>query len=656
MQNRHVIYILIWTGFGLIGHWAGAQQPLQGILPEQRALQIRSPDQLPSRPIPRTPPPATVTDPQWDANPVNLSLSEVLNISLQNLDVVRVLSGVTANSTGRTIYDVAINNTGIDVQRGLFDPNLSANNLWTQNRLPSAVPDLIDPTITNLESTRNNRHALNFGLSQRLLTGGNIDFGVVGSNNRFPNLITPLNPQINSSPSLQFTQPLLQGAGRAVNEAPIVIAMIDTERSFFQFKDSVQRHVLSVVQGYWQLVQARTELWAREQQVRQLQFALKRAEDRVEVGDARLGELSQARVAFENFRAGLLIAEGNLLARESALRNVLGLSPFDNDRIFPTSPLIDERLEWNWNELLDLAEQYRPDVIELKLILEADQQRLLVRQNDTLPRLDAIALYRWNGIEGTMPNGSQISGGGFDDWALGVNFSVPLGLRTARASLRQQELLIQRDQLNLQQGLHQASHDLAVTVRNLELAYAQYRRYQEVRQAAQDNLDQQIEIGNELEQFIVLLQAIVDWGNAVSSEAQALVLYNSELAALELQTGTILESHGIAFVEERFGSLGPLGRRAVPVMYPATTPPTPSVDRYPSGEKPSEERFNLVDPLEAFGIGQPAQPRNSDQEVPRDFAPPDIRLTPDNPTAGENRSRSSPLFSGERIKKLFRSP
>jgi hypothetical protein len=48
-----------------------------------------------------------------------------------------------------------------------------------------------------------------------------------------------------------------------------------------------------------------------------------------------------------------------------------------------------------------------------------------------LPRADAVALYRWNGLEGRMPNGEEIgtNGDAFTDWTLGVNFSVPLYLR-----------------------------------------------------------------------------------------------------------------------------------------------------------------------------------------------------------------------------------
>ena len=42
------------------------------------------------------------------------------------------------------------------------------------------------------------------------------------------------------------SQPLFRGGGLAANRAPIVVARIDTERSFFQYKDSVQELVRSV--------------------------------------------------------------------------------------------------------------------------------------------------------------------------------------------------------------------------------------------------------------------------------------------------------------------------------------------------------------------------------------------------------------------------
>ncbi|MGE0759154.1 MAG: hypothetical protein AB7O38_19210, partial [Pirellulaceae bacterium] len=82
-----------------------------------------------------------------------------------------------------------------------------------------------------------------------------------------------------------------------------------------------------------------------------------------------------------------------------------------------------------------------------------------------------------------------------------------------------------------------------------------------------------------------------------SAQAQTLLQYNSELANLERRTGTILETHGIAFYEERYGSIGPLGRLHPGVCYPMSLPPTGNTDRYEQGTEPAENAFQLADPV-----------------------------------------------------------
>ncbi len=600
-------------------------EPWSFILPEQRRIEIRSPDQLCHAAIPSIPRPPTVAAPRFDAEPRYISLSEAINTGLANLDVVRVLAGVTAVSSGRTVYDVAIANTRIDQQRAVFDPTLQAFNTWNRTDSPSAVFDPLNPGQSLIVGNgTTDSHLLDFGLAKRTLTGGILDFGVNSNDGRFRPGTFPLNPQTRSSTDLSYTQPLLQGGGAAVNRIPIVLARIDTERSFFQYKDSVQSHVQGVIEAYWTLVFARTDLWAREQQVSQLRFALERTQAQFDAEIADAGELAQTRVAYENFRANLIATQANVLQREAALRNIMGLPPYEPQRIVPVSALIEEKVDIDWDATCNLAETQRPDIIELKLVLEADQQRLILSENQALPRLDGVALYRWNGLSGEMPNGltNTSQSGQFADWNMGVNFSVPLGLRRDRALLRQQELVIRRDRANLQQGLHQAIHLLALNLRNLEQFYEQYRRFQAVRDAAKTNLDAQMAKFNEgLIQFIVVLQAIVDWGNSVSNEAQSLVQYNTELGRLERETGTILEAHGVAFYEERFGSIGPLGRLAEIQCYPAATQPTATAARYDSTGRPSEESFNLINPLDEKESPDSEDIYDIDPNAKRDSAP-----------------------------------
>lgn len=591
-----------------------ADEPWSFILPEQQRVQVRSPSQLCPAPIPRVAAPETVVRPD-QARPERLiSLSEAINTGLANSDVIRVLSGITASSSGRTVYDVAITNAGIDEARAAFDPTLTANQAWQRNETPIAIADPLNPGSSQIIGSSTDDYALNFGLSKRTLTGGSVNFAVRDNDTTLLNANRPLNPQTNSAVDLSYSQPLLRGAGANINTIPIVLARINTERSFFQYKSSVQSHVQGVIDAYWQLVFARTTLWSRVQQTRQLEFALERANSVAEVGDLAVAAVAQIRVAYENARASLIASEADVLSREAALENILGFPPGTSERLVPATPLVEEKTQIDWDGILNLAETQRPDIIELKLVLEADRQRLMLSRNQALPQLDGVALYRWDGLRGEMPNGLETAAGPgqFADWNLGINFSVPIGLRSGRALMRQQELIVQRDRVNLDQGLHAAVHLLALNVRNLDQFYEQYERFQVVREAATENLDYQLAragVGNE--QIIVALQAISDWGNAVRSEAQSLVQYNIELARLEQATGSILEAHGIAFYEERFGSISPWGRLAQPRAYPLSTRPTNETGRYADGQRPSEEAFDLIDPVDSRSL----QNTDSGEEV-----------------------------------------
>ena len=588
-------------------HALAAGLPDWPIMPEERAVRVRNPSCLCKARIPAVGNPLTVESP--DEVPEQfLSLDNAIRIALDNTDVVRVLAGVGAVASGRTIYDAPIASTVIDETRGRFDPAVSAGNSFDRFERPDAIFDPGDMSRALIVGDRSDDYNLDFDLAKTSITGGIFNFGVNTTPTRLQPDVFPLNPRNRSSLELSFTQPLLQGGGLAANRAPIVIARIDTERSFFRFKDSMQQLVRGVIDAYWALVFARVDLWAREQQVEQAQWAYERADARDRKGLDDQGDVAQTEVALANFRASLVTAKANVLLREAALRNILGLPPASAERLVPSSTPRTDKLPIDWDGLVIMAEQQRPDVIELKLILEADQQLLLQANNQALPQVDAVALYRWNGLEGEMPIGDTISTrpGEYTDWTLGVNFSVPLGLRAARAGLRRQQLVIARDRANLDQGMHNAVHSLSVSVQNLASLYAQYEAFRLAREAARKNLDAQFaQYRADQVIFLNVLQAITSWGNAVSAEAQSLALYNTELANLERETGTILDTHGITFMEERFGSIGPLGRIARPQCYPKARRPSSNAERYPVGEGPAEESFDLSQP---YSLRREAKP------------------------------------------------
>ena len=576
------------------------------IFPEQRVIDYRDPAPLPTARIPNNLPPRTVTDPRPDTPEWRLSLDEAIRIALENANVVRVLSGTTAVASGQTIYDPAITNTTIDQANAAFDPVLSQTNTWNRTNTPLGVFDPFDPTRSLITSSPTDAYLGTLGLTKTNVLGG--QWQLSGTEN--PTRIAlpgpfPLNPQNPTAVTLGYTQPLLQGAGFAVNTAPIVIARINTEESYFQYKDSVQEMVRGVINAYWNLVEAEIAAWAANIQVRESKEALDVADANLKAGLGRLSDVAQARVTYTQFKANLVADNANVLTQEGALRNLLGLPPDDDRRIVPVSAPTFERWKPKWDALVGLAEQRRPDIVELKLVTEADRQRLIQAKDQAKPKLNAVASYTWNGLSGEMPNGERLAtaGGVYTDWSVGVNFSVPLGLRQGRAQVRQQELMIARDRANVEQGVHAALHDLAGAVRDLDSAYDQYLAFKEAREAATVNLRTQsdlFKIGLPLKPgqpgviYLNVLQALNDWGNAVTSEAQQLLAYNTDLANVERQTGTILETHGLVFYEERFRAAGPLP--CVDRMYPSALPVVGSPHRYPGTAEPSENAFDLTNP------------------------------------------------------------
>jgi outer membrane protein TolC len=595
------------------GCGASAREVWQNaILPEARTIDYRDTAQLPAVPIPASAPPRTVSNLRPELVDWPLSLDEAIRISLENTRVVRVLAGTTATASGQTIYDAAITQTTIDQAQARFDPVLTQNNLWSRTNTPTAANDFTDLTRSFITSRAVDAYQSTLGVTRTNVIGGQLGLNYienpirfpgadagVSANPLFPGLTFPLNPQTTRTVQLSYTQPLLQGGGFRVNMAPIVIARLNTEMSFFQYKDSVQEMVRGVIEAYWNLVQARTDVWARKIQVELSEFTYKREQARLDAGLADAKDVAQARVTYTQFKANLVAADATALSREGALRNILGLPPTDDRFIVPMSAPTDQRLRPDWDNLVHLAEQRRPDIIELKIIIEAEQQRLLQAENQMLPKLDAVASYRWNGLSGTMPNGDQLTSGTgkFTDWTLGINFSVPLGLRQGRAQLRQEKLLIERDRANLEQGLHNAIHELTSTVRDLDNAYEQYQAYKEARAAAEINVKVQNETfraGKSI--YLNVLQALTDWGNAVTSEAGALLSYNVALATLERRTGTILETHGLVFHEERFRAAGPLLLPKHDRLYPSAIVPVGFPNLYPAKNEPAENSFDLRNP------------------------------------------------------------
>ena len=137
-------------------------------LPEQRSLKVRDPAELTKFPVPAIPEPPTVKRPQGELPTEYFSLDEAIRVSLANSTVVRVLGGVSASTSGRTIYDAAITNTQIDREQARFDPTLRVNNGFSQIEQPQAAFGPGGPPNVVIGGTTNENYNLDFGLGKQI--------------------------------------------------------------------------------------------------------------------------------------------------------------------------------------------------------------------------------------------------------------------------------------------------------------------------------------------------------------------------------------------------------------------------------------------------------------------------------------------------------
>ena len=170
---------------------------------EDHTLDIRHPTELPRAHIPNRPPPPTVATVPQEIPQQYLSLDDAIRIALENSDVVRVLSGVGASSSGRTIYDAAIAATDIAREQATFDPTVDVNQSFNRFDSPTAIQDPGDPNRTLITGGRTDDYDMRFGLTKRTITGGTAQLNVSTNPSRFQPGTFLLNPRNSSSAELR---------------------------------------------------------------------------------------------------------------------------------------------------------------------------------------------------------------------------------------------------------------------------------------------------------------------------------------------------------------------------------------------------------------------------------------------------------------------
>ncbi|MBM4077445.1 MAG: TolC family protein, partial [Planctomycetes bacterium] len=279
------------------------------------------------------------------------------------------------------------------------------------------------------------------------------------------------------------------------------------------------------------------------------------------------GNEAQARENYFDTRARIETALANIYVVENQFRRILGLAVNDGRIIRPADDPVEAELVVQWESSLMDALGHRVELRRQKWQIKSLELQRIAAENVCNPRLDLVSSYQVNGFgdnllsftsnDGLTAAGynsaySTLGRGDLTTWNVGLQFSMPIGFRQARAQLHNTELQLVKARATLAAQELDVSHELAEAIQRIDSAFI----------TAQTQLDRRIASGRRVQTTQAEYEAgvkdatldLVLRAQASNAAAEigyftAVVSYNKAIAEMQFRQGTLLQHNGIHLTE-----------------------------------------------------------------------------------------------------------
>jgi len=523
----------------------------------------------------------------WD-----LSLQETMKIGLQNSEIIRE-SGTFLSPSNRllnnpefaaSVFNPAIQETNVQFgQRGVeaasadFDATFSSSMTWGGSSSIQRINNLgLSAGDTLEEDTGRFRASLSkiTGAGTQMSLSHNWDYSANNQPfNMFPSSFfgTAQSPTL----GLQMRHPLLAGAGTeytqiagprlgrfggatsivGVNQG-VVISRINSDITLTDFEVAIRNLVKDIEDQYWDL-----HLAYRVYHTQKVALDSSEQTWRMVQGDPRrpAAEKAQARDNYFEIKGQTESARADLYSAESRLRRLIGLPVNDGRIIRPSDEPITAQFTPDWKSSLVDALTRRVELRRQKWSIKSLQLQLTAAESLTRPQLDVVLGYNVNGFgddllgQTNRPHRNayrSLADGNFTGWEAGVQFNMPLGMRTAQAQVRNLELRLAKARKALDEQEVEISHELAAAFQALDRAWATAQIGFNPRKAATESVRAyQAEYENGRTSADLLLRAQVSLAQAEIAYFSSLVQYNKAISELQYRKGASLEHNSVQLAE-----------------------------------------------------------------------------------------------------------
>jgi outer membrane protein len=495
-----------------------------------------------------------------------------------------------ADATGRAIAknrDIVIEresaniaDANIERAQGAYDPVLRGEARYRDSQVPttsllSGAPEgELAPHFRGVTSSAS--------LTQLLPNGATLAFNTATGFEQTNNFLTLISPAWTTQIGVEARLPLLQNRAIDPSRRAIRVAQIGKERSTLALRRTLLETVNAVEQAYWTLVAAQRDVDIKQQSVALAEQQRADVQARIDGKTVPESDIAQPTAEIGRRRGDLYASEEARARAERALKLLMlenETDPlWDTDLRAVDAPdvaRVDGQTSAELQAALKDATELRPELADVSARLKQQDIDIEAAIDRLKPQLDLVASYTARGLSGSKHDATvpfagipvvfneDFDGGPFTslenlgrmrfpDASVGVQVSIPLGNRVARAdvavaqSTRKQTLTLRdKEAQRIAVEVRNAVTGLQTASQRLEAARGSREAAQVQLQAEQDRFEAGLTTT-----FLVLTRQN-DLAAAQVAETTALTAYRRGLAELARARGTLLRDRGITVEENK---------------------------------------------------------------------------------------------------------
>jgi outer membrane protein TolC len=442
-------------------------------------------------------------------------------------------------------------NTTVEGAKGAFDPSFFSTLDLIENISPSS--SAYDNIIGVLEYERRN-YSWSTGFTGQMATGANYTLALNLGRTWDPSSSQFLlfHPLLSNNVGLTVRQPLLKGGWTTYARSDVIQAGINSQSEALNLETALNDILFQTVQAYWNMVFTLEDQAAKETSLSLAKDLLRINTQKKEEGVFSKIEVLEARSEVAQKQEQLITANNAVRSAEDALKRLI--LPFTDSDAWGTriSPLTEAEeakdMEFDMDLLMAEALEKRPDFLRLKLDLKNREVDLLKARNELMPQLDLSGEWRYNALGSNFGNvWDDIVDRSYRYLAVGVDFSYPIGNRTAHAAVRRSEIEYQRALTTMRELEVEIVHELREAVREIILQYQRYKTTSEALVLSTERYNGEVK---RLEAGISIPFQVREAERTMVDDtvikARALLDYQIALARLKQARGTLLSEYGIS--------------------------------------------------------------------------------------------------------------